>query len=81
MTDVLATTSGPLTDFLVNDKTLRVFSEFNLMRHQVFDVTVISSKKNNAYHWLHFTQPELKQNMEFQMWARLELSLLITTWS
>ena len=66
MTDVLATTSGPLTDFLVNDKTLRVFSEFNLMRHQVFDVTVISSKKNNAYYWLHFTQPELSFLLDYQ---------------
>ena len=67
MTDVLATTSGPLTDFLVNDKTLRVFSEFNLMRHQVFDVTVISSKKNNVvYHWLHFTQPELSFLLDYQ---------------
>ena len=65
-TDVLATNSGPLTDFLVNDKTFRVFSEFNLMRHQVFDVTVISSKKNNMYHWLHFTQPELSFLLDYQ---------------
>ena len=77
MTDVLATTSGPLTDFLVNDKTLRVFSEFNLMRHQVFDVTVISS----LFFWIINVPSSLRLNMEFQMWARLELSLLITTWS
>ena len=66
-TDVLATTSGPVTDFLVNDKTWRVLSEFNLMRHQVFDVTVTSSKKNNdVYHWLHFTQPKLSSLLDYQ---------------
>ena len=66
-TDVLATTSGPLTDFLVNDKTLKVFSEFNLMRHQVFDVTVITSKKNIEYYWLHFTQPELSFLLDYMV--------------
>ncbi|MBQ9218759.1 MAG: hypothetical protein IJ160_11415 [Muribaculaceae bacterium] len=65
-TDVLATTSGPVTDFLVNDKAWSVFSEFNLMRHQVFDVTVASSNKSHVFHWLHFTQPELSLLLDYQ---------------
>ncbi len=77
-TDVLATTSGPLTDFLVNDKTLRVFSEFNLMRHQVFDVTVKSSKKNIEYHWLHFAQPELSFLLDYQRTEFIETEYGIT---
>ena len=77
-TDVLATTSGPLTDFLVNDNTLRVFSEFNLMRYQVFDVTVKSSKKDDVYHWLHFAQPELSFLLDYQRTEFIETKYGIT---
>ena len=78
ITDVLATTSGPLTDFLVNDKTLGVFSEFNLMRHQVFDVTVLDKKKNLGYHWLHFSQPELSFFLDYQRTEFIETEYGIT---
>ncbi len=48
LTDVLSSTAGPFTDFLVNSKVKEIFDSSHVMQHQYFETSVKLSIKNTS---------------------------------
>lgn len=65
MTDVLSTTAGPTTDFLISERLKNIIDRANIMRHQYFDALVINANDEYTYHWLHLSQPELINGLDY----------------
>jgi|SRR5690606_22365631 len=66
LTDVLNKSAISSAGFLINLKIKKIFDEFNIMRHQYFDVSV--EAKNGEilnYFWLHLTEPQLTEKLDF----------------
>lgn len=68
LTDTLKdSTIGGGTGFLINSKTKDIFKKFNIMRHQYFDASVETQKAEIlAYFWLHLTEPQLTEELDFK---------------
>lgn len=66
MTDVLSTTAGPTTDFLISERLKNIIDRANIMRHQYFDALVINANDEYTYHWLHLSQPELINGLDYK---------------
>lgn len=64
-TDVLSSTAGPFTDFLVNSKVKDIIDSSHIMQHQFFEATVKNANKDYEYYWLHLSQPNLIEALNY----------------
>ena len=68
LTDVLSTGSISAHGFLVNRKVKDILVDFNLMTHTYYTASVSLPKTGETlpYYWLHFSQPELTKQLDYQ---------------
>lgn len=66
LTDVLSSTAGPFTDFLVGQKFKDVIEDSHIMQHQFFKAIVEKGKQKYDYHWLHLSQPDLINALDYE---------------
>ena len=68
LTDVLSTGSISADGFLVNSKVRDILGDFNLMKHQYYMASVSLPKTGETlpYYWLHFSQPELTKQINYE---------------
>lgn len=66
LTDVLNKSAISSTGFLINDKVKSLFENFKLMRHQYFEAIVTQKNDNLEYYWLHLTEPELTEQLDYE---------------
>ena len=65
-TDVLSSTAGPATDFLINSKVKDILDGSHIMQHQFFEASVRKNNQEYEYHWLHLSQPNLIDALSFE---------------
>ena len=66
LTDVLSSTAGPFTDFLVNSKVKEIFDSSHVMQHQYFETSVKTVNKEYEYYWLYLSQPNLIDALSYE---------------
>lgn len=68
ITDVLSDASILARGFIVNEKVKSLLSDYKLMTHRYYDVTIKSSKIDSSmkYYWLHLCQPDLVNNIDYK---------------
>lgn len=66
LTDVISTTAGPFTDFLFNEKVKKIMDDSHVMQHQYFKAIIESSKQSLEYYWLHLSQPNLVEALDYE---------------
>lgn len=66
LTDVLSSTAGPFTDFLVNQKFKDAIESSHIMQHQFFKAIVEKGKQEYDYYWLHLSQPTLINALDYE---------------
>lgn len=73
LTDVLTNMTSTNSGFLINDKVRSLLEEHHLMRHQYFETEVKVGSKFYTYYWLHLTQPDLSEHIDFVESTFIEL--------
>ena len=65
-TDVLSTTAGPFTDFLISSKVKEIIDSSHIMRHQFFNASIKTVNNEYKYYWLHLSQPDLIDALNYE---------------
>ena len=65
-TDVLSSTAGPFTDFLINSKVKKIIDSSHIMQHQFFEASVKTPNQEYDYYWLHLSQPNLIDALDYE---------------
>lgn len=66
LTDVLSSTAGPFTDFLINQKVKEIIDSSHIMQHQFFKAVIETDKQEYDYYWLHLSQPDLISALDYE---------------
>lgn len=66
LTDVLSSTAGPFTDFIINPKVKGIIDSSHIMQHQYFNAEIETNKQKYDYYWLHLSQPELIMALDYE---------------
>ena len=65
-TDVLSSTAGPFTDFLISSKVKEIIDSSHVMQHQFFEASIKSNDQEYEYYWLHLSQPNLVDALNYE---------------
>ena len=66
LTDVLSSTAGPFTDFLINQKVKEIIDSSHIMQHQFFKALIEKGRQEYDYYWLHLSQPDLINALDYE---------------
>lgn len=66
LTDVLSSTAGPFTDFIISPKVKGIIESSHIMQHQYFNAEIEMNKQKYDYYWLHLSQPELIMALDYE---------------
>lgn len=65
-TDVLSSTAGPFTDFLISSKVKEIIDSSHVMQHQFFEASIKTNDQKHEYYWLHLSQPNLVDALNYE---------------
>lgn len=65
-TDVLSSTAGPFTDFLISSKVKEIIDSSHVMQHQFFEASIKTNDQEYEYYWLHLSQPNLVDALNYE---------------
>lgn len=75
LTDVLTNLTSS-SGFLINKKVKSIFEAHKLMRHQYFNAELVAGKDSQLYYFLHLTEPDLSNHIDFESSTFIEKDYL-----
>lgn len=66
LTDVLLNAAISANGLLINEKVKNLLSNFKLLNHKFYEVTIFNKNESLKYYWLHICEPKIINSVDYQ---------------